>query len=275
MLLQLSFANSQSLRAVPPTHMSLPVEIEIPVGNGKIALGSGFLMISQANFCYLVTAGHVIFDMKSQLLLGARALFRVAASDYHDTTRNELDADLVDLQSRNQIYRHKSADIVIIRLGSANDTMIYLKGVTFSRRAITGLETRGVEMLQAYDDVFVGNDIYLYGYPSSIGLMNQQQFDMHMPLLRKGIIAGKFAPRHTLIIDCPVYKGNSGGPVLQASPAGDGGTTFKIIGIATQFIPFDESRTNAISPGMLFTNSGYSVVESSDKILELITFSEQ
>jgi hypothetical protein len=130
-------------------------------------------------------------------------------------------------------------------------------------------------MLQGYDDVLPGNDVYVYGYPVSIGMESMPQFDSHQPLLRKGVVAGKYESRHTIIIDCPVYGGNSGGPVVQAWPYGVGGTKFKVMGIVTEFVPFDESRVNPVPAGALATNSGYAVVEPADRILELLNDREE
>jgi hypothetical protein len=91
-------------------------------------------------------------------------------------------------------------------------------------------------------------------------------------LLRKGIIAGKNPSRRTIILDCPSYYGNSGGPVVQAERLGLGKTEFKIIGIVSQFVPFKETWVNVTHKMSHWeiSNSGYTVVMPIDLVLDLI-----
>ncbi len=107
----------------------------------------------------------------------------------------------------------------------------------------------------------------VFGYPSSIGLKNAPQIDYNRPLLRKGILAGTNPATRTLILDCPVYFGNSGGPVLEVDRQGLT-ATFRIIGVVIQFIPFNE--TAGSQTAMILSNSGYSVAVPMDFVLELL-----
>lgn len=95
--------------------------------------------------------------------------------------------------------------------------------------------------------------------------------------MRKGIIAGVNEINKTILLDCPVFYGNSGGPVIQIDIESNTtlpGLTYNyhIIGIVTQFIPYEESwenRNNHLINKEWF-NSGYSVAVSIDKVFELI-----
>jgi hypothetical protein len=69
--------------------------------------------------------------------------------------------------------------------------------------------------VKTFDQVLIGNDVIMYGYPTSLGLANILQLNPDRPLLRKGIVAGKNLQQHTLILDCPIYQGNSGGPIFE------------------------------------------------------------
>jgi hypothetical protein len=83
--------------------------------------------------------------------------------------------------------------------------------------------------------------------------------------LPKALIAGQDAQKHSIIIDGPVYRGNSGGPVFEIELDGPQ-HHFWLIGILTEFIPLAE-RTDDF--GIQF-NSGYSVAKPMDFVLELI-----
>lgn len=93
-----------------------------------------------------------------------------------------------------------------------------------------------------------------------------------MPLLRSGIIVGR-TEQGRVIIDCPVYFGNSGGLVIevvqQVSRTQNLGPTISHarylgIGIAVEMIPFVEklwSKQFSVQTGIRYENSGYSIVE--------------
>jgi hypothetical protein len=83
--------------------------------------------------------------------------------------------------------------------------------------------------------------------------------------LRKGLIAGLDHEKHSIIVDGPVYRGNSGGPVIEIEPQGLG-HHFWLVGITTEFIPLAER-----APDLQFVlNSGYSVAKPMDFVLDLI-----
>jgi hypothetical protein len=85
------------------------------------------------------------------------------------------------------------------------------------------------------------------------------------PLLRKGIVAGKNPQRRSLILDSPIYFGDSGGPVFEIDRELLE-TRFRLIGVVREYVPFAESTCTS----MQLQNSGYSVAAPMDAALNLI-----
>ena len=80
------------------------------------------------------------------------------------------------------------------------------------------------------------------------------------------MVAGRNLERLSIVLDCPVYYGNSGGPVVQVETIPSEKKTFAIIGVIGEFMPFiDRGQT-------FFTanNSGYSIATPMDFVLDLI-----
>jgi len=261
-------SQSQTESIIPQSHLTLPALIEIPIGTDT-SYGSGFIMSSPKMNLYLVTAAHVLLDKGR---LRGTSLFLTLPPDSANK-QDIIRLDLACLLSMHALLPHKSADVLLIRIGIVTAPKKRELYCAFFITESDYLHAAAYQLLQSYQDVAIGNDVYMYGYPTSIGLRPNPQFDYKLPLLRKGIIAGKFKSKQTIITDCPSYQGNSGGPVIQASPFGLG-LKFKIIGVVTEFIPFDESRVNRLPPGVLNTNSGYAVIESADRILEILKENE-
>jgi hypothetical protein len=112
----------------------------------------------------------------------------------------------------------------------------------------------------------------MFGYPVALTGRLGELFDPTEPLLRKGIVAGINMEKKTVIIDCPSYSGNSGGPVLQVGHPSSDATDFKIIGIVSGFIPFEEEWENKTMKysHVIKSNSGYTVIEPIDIALDLV-----
>jgi hypothetical protein len=127
-------------------------------------------------------------------------------------------------------------------------------------------------MFARLSSVDVANDVYLFGYPLSLTMHLSDQFELFRPLLRKGIVAGVNQATRTIIVDCPSYQGNSGGPIIQVTNPAFNIKDFRIIGIVTGFIPFEEEWENKQFgfSNRSVSNSGYSIVEPIDIALELV-----
>jgi len=149
--------------------------------------------------------------------------------------------------------------------------MSFLSGVTVKSVPKTRSDI-GVSLndLKMYKDASEGNAIVIFGFPKSIGLEEYPQIDFTKPLLRKGIIAGKNDNTKAIIIDCPSYGGNSGGPVLEIEEVWVTVTSYNIIGIITQYVPVKEIWKDVNHINIILSNSGYAVVEPMDYVVELI-----
>jgi hypothetical protein len=129
---------------------------------------------------------------------------------------------------------------------------------TFAASGIVGVPQ---DLIKRFDDVLVSNRVLIFGYPSSIGLRHGgppgqratmdtikdlAQLDYARPLLRSGIVAGKNQARRTLVIDCPSYWGNSGGPVLEIEQADALTWNFRVMGVVTAN---GQGKRGVIGPG--------------------------
>jgi hypothetical protein len=127
-------------------------------------------------------------------------------------------------------------------------------------------------LFQKFDDIDIGLDIFLVGFPSSIGLRESPQIDSEMPLLRRGIIAGKNLVKRTLVLDCSSFPGNSGGPILAKKKIDAFSDAFHVVGIVTEFVPFRQIWHNEPF-GLVnqeLSNSGYSIAEPVDTVLDMV-----
>jgi hypothetical protein len=150
-------------------------------------------------------------------------------------------------------------------------TLSFLPGVTIQEKAAGGF--LGVDVSKAvktFDQVSVGNEVVMFGYPTSLALVPNPKIDFLRPLLRKGIVAGENPAEHSLILDCPSYQGDSGGPILEVE-RGFPQTSYKIIGVMSSFVPFADTWRNEHFnyQNTTLQNSGYSVAVPIDFVLEL------
>jgi len=254
-------------RAIPDNSQTRPTLISI---DGK-SFGSGFYLNTE-DAVWLITAKHVLFDDKG-VLLGQKA--ESLGYNEGDDLGTVLEFDLKVLTAAGFLRSHKSADAAVIKVASATEpadkqrTLTPVAGVNLKQVSKQGIT--GTSNYLKFDDVAMGNDVIVYGYPNSIGLRAMPQIDQKQPLLRKGIVAGRNSTQHTIIIDCPSFNGNSGGPVVQINNRVFE-VDFKIIGIVSQFVPFDNSGWSAaIGGNATILNSGYSVVTPMDPVMDLIS----
>ncbi len=226
---------------------------------------------------YFATAKHVLLDTSVDTLWGKKVvLSSPPEEDIFQGDLIEFTLDLASLLLSKAIKYHKKHDVAVIRIGGLSKDLRkvgLMKGVQLTGKNVpqSGIPALALQYMIPYKDILIGNDVYIIGYPSALGFQESPQFDYDRPLLRKGSIAGKHNKAKTVILDCPVYYGNSGSPVLQVRDVGRE-RNFEVIGIITQFIPFDEALANrkTLVPRTFSSNSGYSVVEPIDSILEII-----
>jgi len=268
-------------RTIPDDNLSMPVLVQLK--NGGAA--SGFYMNTDTT-TYFVTARHVLFNKITDetnkviqyALITKSAELLSYPRDPNENARIVLDLDLEVLNNAGEIKFHKVQDIAIVRVGiatkdeSGQNIVKFINGVTLKEKAKSGLLGVAVSNVKKYIDVLAANDVYIFGYPSSIGIKDIPQIEYEKPLLRKGIVAGKNDQNKTIILDCPTYYGNSGGPVVEVEQVDLSHYNFKVIGIISEFVPFSETWLNTTQRyyNITLSNSGYSVAVSMDTVLELI-----
>jgi hypothetical protein len=215
-----------------------------------------------------------IYEESQYKLKATYAKLRSYSPDVKDSKPNIIEFNLTNLLSSNKLRYSGNYDIAIIEFGEMSEGKITSKSKDVKTKSMSqsGLLSVAKDSLKKYDNVLIGNEVYVFGFPTSLGLKNIPQINYNRPLLRKGIIAGINNSAKTIIIDCPVYFGNSGGPVIEVERVDLQTTKFKVIGIVSQFVPFVEKIINVTQnyQNMNVTNSGYAVVVPIDPILELI-----
>jgi hypothetical protein len=242
-------------------------------------MGSGCLL-RVSNSVYLATAKHVLFSMPEgtsapALLSGnasVRAYSRAGTTNVSDRT---ILLDLAQLLSLGEIRYSTNRDVALVRFEDCNTNDYHivrvLPGVLITSSG-GGLWPIEGNWLGKQRDVDVGAEVYMFGYPVSLTGPIREIFDPAEPLLRRGIVAGVNVGKRSIIIDCPAYLGNSGGPVIQVLHPALDVTSYQVIGLVSGFVPFQEEWENKTLrySHVLKSNSGYTVVEPIDIAIELV-----
>jgi hypothetical protein len=221
---------------------------------------------------YLFSARHVFFDNSGRRKHDIGTL--LAYSDREeDSQRYELQLNLDRLHADGNIKSHPIEDAVVIRLftvraSESADAFAYdaLPGCTVLRRGEGMAMFVHPDLILTAENVWVGNQCFVLGYPTSIGLPEIPQIEMMRPLVRRGAVAGTNRTLRTIILDAQVFPGNSGGPVFQLSRT-FGGAHIRMIGIVSQFIPLRRGLLLGVSS---VANSGYSVAVSMNPLIALV-----
>lgn len=256
--------------------LTFPVLLQV----GDSFFGSGFYL-GASNKLYLVTARHVLYNVESGQNpppLRADNLICTFWQNMTNAGPNIMLLNLSQAATNNGVRFSWNHDIAVVLISTnfhtgpvnnPNCSWISWQTNTYS----TGVGMATPDLAMRFDDITIGRDVFLFGFPRS--LETQGQLDPLYPLVRKGIVAGKNVHSKTIILDCPVYEGNSGGPVLlktvSTKPFGTQ-ITYDVIGIATQFVPFVERWKNEELNyyNATVSNSGYSVIEPMDGIYDML-----
>jgi hypothetical protein len=268
-------------RVIPAIALGYPVNVLI----GKRPIGSGFFIEKNPSW-YFVTAKHVLFTHNKPHAL--EVILRSYGKDPDDISLNEFRLNLALLLTNENLKWHPKDDVVAIRVftreqrnGDQTSVLKFTTGVKSISRSNSGIVAGKLNDILKFNDVPVGNDVYVFGYPSSIGLKNVPQLDYGRPLLQKGIVAGKNREKRSIIIAAAIYKGNSGGPVLLMESANLARKKLRLIGLVSQIIPYGKRVLNLKKNSenqeleeqdryAVFVNSEYAVVVPTDAILETL-----
>ena len=255
------------MRNIPTKLLSVPVLISL--GNSS---GSGALYATDKHV-YLITARHVLYDELQNIRVDSIEIVCQSTDIKNDSTsRFRLDLNLLTSKF------HRVADVCIVRIAditavSPTTKSKYLPGVEILEKASSNIGISKRKDILLIDEILIPNDIYIFGYPTSIGLRRSPQFDYNKPLIRKGIISNIYKETKTIVLDAAVYNGNSGGPIVQVKIGQDGKREFNLIGIVSEYIPYVKTwknQRNHLENIVEHINSGYSVASSMDNVFELI-----
>lgn len=266
MLMSYSEKTAEAL-SLPTDNLQMPVLIK----SDSYPLASGFYFRKNKDV-YLVTAKHVLFNEKTHVLRTTQTIILSSFSPNQKNVSVIVKLQLGDLFSKGFIKSHLTADMAMIKLMNNGE------GVTsdVQFQSSNPLGTVAEYALKPSSEVYVSADVFVFGYPSSIGLANISQIEYDKPLIRKGNIAGRNEKTGTIIIACPVYKGNSGGPVVEVESINAEKQGFRVIGVISQYIPYQdrvyESKQSSFAEtnSMVLGNTGYAVVTPIDGIYDLL-----
>lgn len=249
------------MRSLPDDNLSYPVLLEIGGGTG-----SGFYFRTDQKI-FLVTALHVLYGDDKETLRGT--ILKLTSYD-HDINISTPIEKAVDL-SKVRLRKNNAKDIVLVEIANIStqdQRMILLDGVQRLSSHVGNIVVTPPKHLKKFADVLISNEVFILGYPSSLGAHGQ--IELKKPLLRKGIVAGKNTSNETIILDCPVYFGNSGGVAIEVEEVGQG-RKFRVIGVVSQYIPFVEQLQSKQLryTNLNYENSGYSVAVPIDTIFDL------
>jgi len=261
---------------LPIPYYQYALEVVDPITTN--AIGSGF-MLQASNSVYFVTARHVLFELSTSGWQLSRPQIEISGFTAHSKTNENQTVLIVNLQSllrKGEVRFSTNRDVALPRLEYCNLTNKNFQTILpeVSAKTTNHVLCMCPEtlMMKYPEESFVGNDVFLVGFPASIGISELPQIDSTRPLLRKGIVAGLNQSRRTIILDCPVYQGNSGGPVVTKEQVNINTWYFPILGIAVEWVPFRdvwESKRFKYTNQTL-SNSGYAVVEPAEAILEMV-----
>lgn len=240
---------------------------------------SSGVIVADSSYMYLVTAKHCLIEepQKGRINLVDSMVFLIYY--VHDPFSSKPDSLIVNLliaQKQGDLLYDPLNDIAILVIAkmngytpSGNPKFIY----TSSTNKLTKLAPGGIseDLCLNFDKVNVGEDCLILGYPSSLQLNNINDYDFQRPLLRKGAIAGKDKSKGTIIVDCPSYQGNSGGPVVSSSLLDQ--SSIGLIGIVSRSILHVEQLESNYYKTVVsvnLNNSGYTVIIPIDFALSLM-----
>ena len=243
-------------------YISSTVNIKFEENRGA----SGFLYSSKSKNIYLVTAKHTLLEFEE--LSKQYQLIETACevTYFFRTGRNNLGriSKQLDLDYKyivGEVAFSEVSDVAIIELGEMVDSLISIpyQALLDTRTDSSFQYIYSESDVATGENILEGHEVYVFGYPRSVGLISRLQFDQNRPLIRSGTIASLDEENNTIIIDALTFEGNSGGPVIQNYNFG----VYDIIGVVSEYIPYD-------SDGSFVGNSGFTVVEPISEVIKLI-----
>ena len=255
------------MEIIPKENLAYPIKLEVD-SNYK---STGFV-INFEKESFFVTTKHSFYEEDKLIGEKCEMICQPESNLLEDIIFLEM--DLVWLEQNGKIRKSSTEDVLVIKLSNyQNGNEISLcEGITLKETGesnLIGIPEIAIKLLK---DVRISSEIFVQGYPESIGLEDVPQIDFDRPLVRKGIVAGINEDNNSIIIDCQIFKGNSGSPVIMRNWKGKQ-IENSLIGLVSQYIPvkYETKDENFQDTGdYVVGNSGYAVVIPCDEILKLI-----
>lgn len=253
---------------------------EVIVGN---SYGSG-IYIHKDDQIFFCTARHVLykninpkgapnFQLKSNLIE-----IKSYPKNTNYSTFEKLRIDLQSLSIANQISINKNLDICVFKIADlVGHQLKPIPGISRISKTLN-LNVASSKMVKPAQNIEVGEELYVIGYPKAVQLLSRHQpfYDYNLPLVRKGITSC-MNDYKTFIIDCAVFGGISGGPVFIAENTitnNSGTIQIKnnryLVGIAIQYVPLLNMTAQQMNPNIKTfnhaENSGYGVCVSFEEL---------
>jgi S1-C subfamily serine protease len=271
MLLTATLIFAQS--GIHSTAIESTVLLEFIVGN-VTHYGSGVFFQNSDNKVFIITACHVLSNPTNvEFTLYGPKLQITIFGDIYKSDESKVEIDLDNLYKNGLLKYDKEKDVAIIQFGNWSNTngvrVLPQANIQGLKRSIHPKITGALyNQLGAFTNLLLGSDVYIIGYPKSLGISSRPQYNFNVPLLRKGIIAGIYEEKKTFIIDAPGYNGNSGGPVFQITDS------TKLIGIVSQRIPYVKAIPNNITITNVLTLSNNTTLTNNITVTNTIVVDE-
>ena len=243
----------------------VPSTVLIKYNSGGSASG---VIVGDSSYMYLVTARHCFFnEVNKKLNLVDSLVFLIYyVNDPFDGKSDTLLVNLSSALRQRDLLFDPINDIAVLTIAKitgyttiGNPMFSYTNSTTkLSKLAPGGV---ALNLCLNFENVDVGDDCTIIGYPSSLQINSINDYDFQRPLLRKGAIAGKDKTKGSIIIDCPSYQGNSGGPVFATSMYGK--SNLGLLGVISRSILQVEQLESSYyktTVSVNLANSGYTVV---------------
>lgn len=253
----------------------ISLAVLIQIGKGY---GSGLYLATEKSI-YLVTARHVFWkaqiDPQTKKLKAFNLINPIVdvfsyPRDTNFEAADQIHVDLRVLINNKQLSFSQTHDVCVFKLADiADGKMQLMEGIT-KRSPNLNINSAHLSMIKPFEEISIAEDLYVIGYPKALAMIPTNTFNFNKPLVRKGIVSGK-NPNHTIVIDCAVYPGNSGGPVFitekrieQTEKGMKMSDKRYLAGIVSKFIPWLNNRSKPAH----MENSGYGQMVAFDQVYE-------
>lgn len=250
---------------LPPSSLDSIVSIEIREDNGSYRpVATGFLAGFNRGGIFLVTNRHVFRNKK---MVWLRFNKGKTSERYPLVLINQKGEELWSS------HPNPKADVALIPI---NAEKLQAENVRFSIIPESVMAFR--ETRESLGITTPGDEIFVLGFPMGISGVVQQH-----AIIRGGVIARLdddiIQTEHSFLIDCSIFPGNSGGPVIIkptfASASGTPLNQSYLIGVVKGYLPYSETayslQGGSPQPRVEFMeNSGLALVVPLDYVRDIV-----